>query len=59
MEQVSLYRKAIRAIKGGSKRLEVANDAITAASNVVELHRMTVREKLDRLSELVPNVRRN
>jgi hypothetical protein len=60
MEQVSLYRKVIRGIKGGAKRLEAANHLIDDASNIVELQRMTVREKLDRLNEMIPTtIRRN
>lgn len=47
MENVSLYRKTLRFIKGGAKRLEEANKDIQAAANVLEIKRLEVRRQID------------
>lgn len=56
MEHVSTYRKIIRVIKGGAKRLETANTLIDAAAIEVDRRRERVRNQL-RYIRLTANLR--
>jgi hypothetical protein len=57
MEHITVYRKVVRAIKGGTKRLEAANDRINLASIMVDERRAIVRHHLDELRALIPHVK--
>jgi hypothetical protein len=55
MESPTMYRKIVRVIKGGAKRLEEANRRIDEASQVVDQHRMLVHNRLEELRAMIPH----
>lgn len=57
MEHVSIYRRVVRVIKGGAKELEVANRQIQLASIDVDYHRTRVRNRIQELRDMIPNVK--
>lgn len=57
MEHVSLYRKTMRMLKGGRKRLEEANQKIDHANSLVDYRRERVQRQLRELHSMIPTLK--